>query len=139
MSFYGLKTLSGLCGVHKVKVDANTSQRFGGSHSELAYKLSDGSAVEIVTHHSGVKVVDAVDSDVVLIILMGLDKDTVPTINASLVAVDGSYNLASNTHGLVIEGLLNSLDGETDIHHIAAAEGGVAVSGTGKLIALTIA
>ncbi|MDC3266458.1 hypothetical protein OAU13_00870 [bacterium] len=137
MSFYGSKQNGALFGVYKQKVDANTTGRFGGTHGILAYRIDNGASVDVTDHDSGVKLVAATDSDVDVVILMGLDLTTPATFNATLVSVDGSYNLAANTHGVVIGGLLNSLDGETDIHFIAPAESEVSVTGTGKLIALT--
>jgi hypothetical protein len=137
MSFYGSRTNVKLYGIHKHLVEANTSYRFGGAHGLLAYKVSDGTAVAPVDHDSGVKIVVAEDSDVVAIVLMGLDLDAPATFDAQVVAVDGSYTLPANTHAAIIEGTLNSLDGETDIHFIQPAESEVAVSGTGKLVQLT--
>lgn len=137
MSFYGSKQNGALFGVYKEKIEANTSSRFGGSHGLLAYRLDNGAAVDVVDHESGVKIVTATDSVVDVVVLMGLDSNTPATFTAELVLVDGSYNLAGNTHGVVVGGNLNGLDGEADIHFIAPNESGVAVSGTGKLIALT--
>ena len=138
MSFYGSKQNGALFGVYKQKVEANTSSRFGGSHGILAYRLDNGANADIGVHEeSGVRIVTATESDVDVIVLMGLDSNTPATFTAELVLVDGSYNLAGNTHGVVVGGLLNGLDGETDIHFIAPDESGVVVNGTGKLIALT--
>lgn len=137
MSFYGSKTNPKLYGIHKHLVQANTSYRFGGAHALLAYKQSDGTAVAPIDHESGVKIVVAEDSDVVAVVLMGMSLDTPATFVAEVVTVDGSYTLPSNTHAAIIEGNLNSLDGDSDVHFILPAESEVAISGAGKLVQLT--
>lgn len=137
MSFYGSKQNLNLYGIHKHKVDANTSHRFGGAHGILAYNQLDGSPVDAVYDSSGVHIVTATDSDVVVIILMGLNPNASTTFNAQVVVVDGSYNIPVNTHAAVIGGTLNSLDGESNIHFIQPSQAEITVSGIGKLLTLT--
>lgn len=140
MSFYGSKTVKELFSVHKHEVAANTSHRFGGTHFQVAYDTATGSAIEVVSHHSGVKIVNSSESAAAAAVtVVSVDSENVPTFAGALVDVDGTYNLASNTHALVLEGVLNSLDGNADIHHIAASESGVVITGTGKILTLTIA
>ena len=134
MSYYGHKTFRGLFSIAKQLLTAG-SHRFGGTHAQVAYKVSDGSAVTVTLHHSGVNVVVA-EEDTVTVLLNGVNPNTAAVFaNATFVDVNGSHTLAADTHGILLEGSLTSdgvtLDAESDIHLV---QPGAEVSGTGKLL-----
>lgn len=108
---------------------------FGGAHGQLAYKVSDGSPVDVVLHHSGVNVIEAAEETVTLI-LRGYNNDVAAVFaNLAFVDVSGSHTLASDTHGVLVQGSL-TLDGNlldsTERSHLLLP--GSEVSGTGKLV-----
>lgn len=136
MSFYGARTFTGLFSIHKQLLAVNQNHRFGGSHAQLAYKVIDGSEVAVTAHHSGVNVIEVGADEVVSVLLMGLNNDVPATFaNAALVNVTSSYTLASDTHGILIEGQVNEgsdpLDANVELHVV---EPGSTVEGAGKLV-----
>lgn len=140
MSYYGAKTFNSLFSVHKQRLVANGSYRFGGAHAQVAYNANDNTEVPVTLHHSGVNVIEAGADDVVSITLLGVKSDIPATFsNIAFEEVSGSTTLPANTYGVVLEGLFNvgsnTLDAEIDLHLIEPES---IVSGTGKLIKFTI-
>lgn len=138
MSFYGTKSFNNLFSVHKKRLSANQSHRFGGAHAHIAYSVA-GEQVPVTLHPSGVEVVTAEADDVVSVILMGVKMDTPPVItNLALVDVADSLTLAADVYGIVLEGSVTVndvvLNADEDIHSI---EPGSVVTGAGKLATFT--
>lgn len=138
MSFYGKTTLDGVFSVHKRRLSANESHRFGGAHAHIAYSVA-GEQVPVTLHETGVEVITAGADDVVSVILMGVKMDTPPVVtNLVLVDVADSLTLASDAYGIVLEGSVTVdgavLDAETAIHIV---QPGSVVTGAGKLATFT--
>jgi hypothetical protein len=138
MSFYGKTTFDNLFSVHKRRLTANESHRFGGAHAHIAYSVA-GDQVPVTLHESGVEVIDAGADDVVSVILMGTKMDVAPVVtNLTLVDVADSLTLASDVHGIVLEGSVTVsdvvMDAETGIHVVVP---GSVVTGSGKLATFT--
>lgn len=112
--------------------------RFGGTHGQLAYKVSDGSPVDVVLHHNdvdaNVNIIDATEETVTLI-LRGYSNVAAVFANLAFVDVSGFHTLASDTHAVLVQGSL-TLDGNlldsTERSHLLLP--GSEVSGTGKLV-----
>lgn len=139
MSFYGKATQQNLFFVHKTKLNANQSHRFGGAQGHIAYSVT-GEPVPITLHESGVEIIQAGADEVVSVIIMGTKKDVPPVItNLALVDVTDSLTLASDVHGIVLEGSVTVdgvlLDAETAVHII---QPGSVATGSGKLATFTI-
>lgn len=139
MSFYGGQTFRGLFSVHKDLLAANQQHRFGGAHAQLAYNLADGTEVPVTTRTYGdvvVNIIDAAADQVVSVQLVGLNVSTPATFaNAALVNVTSSHTLASDTHGVLLEGSVtvgsDPLDADDELQLI---EPGSTVEGNGKLV-----
>jgi hypothetical protein len=139
MSFYGAQTFRSLFSVHKDLLAANQQHRFGGAHAQLAYNLADGTEVPVTTRTYGdvvVNVIDAAADQVVSVLLVGLNVSTPATFaNAALVNVTSSHTLASDTHGVLLEGSVtvgsDPLDADDELQLI---EPGSTVEGNGKLV-----
>lgn len=139
MSFYGAQTFRSLFSVHKDLLAANQQHRFGGAHAQLAYNLADGTEVPVTTRTYGdvvVNIIDAAADQVVSVLLVGLNVSTPATFaNAALVNVTSSHTLASDTHGVLLEGSVtvgsDPLDADDELQLI---EPGSTVEGNGKLV-----
>ena len=139
MSFYVKATLENVFFVHKKKLAANETHRFGGAQAHIAYSVT-GEQVPVTLHESGVEVIQVGADEVVSVILMGTKKDVPPVItNLVLVNVADSLTLASDAYGIVLEGSVTVdgavLDAETAIHIV---QPGSVVTGSGKLATFTI-
>lgn len=139
MSYCGAKTFNSLFSVHKQRLTANGSYRFGGAINQVAYNANDNTDVPVLLHYSGVNVVEAAADDVIVVTLMGIKADVPATFsNIAFEEVSESTTLPANTYGVVLEGLFNvgsnTLDAEIDLHLIEPES---VVSGTGKLIKFT--
>lgn len=138
MSFYGTKLINNLFSIHKKRLSANESHRFGGAHAHIAYSVT-GEQVPVVPDASGVEVITAAADDVVSVIIMGVKMDTPPVItNLVFVDVVDSTTLAADAYGIVLEGSVTVndvvLNADVDIHVI---EPGSVVTGAGKLATFT--
>lgn len=140
MSYYGTKTFPNLFSIHKQRLAAGQSYRFGGAQSQLAYDAVTFADVEVKSDPSGVNIVDA-GTDIVNVVLMGLKRDAdSPFSNVSFVEISGNYVLPADKYGVVLEGSLQHneyvLDSNTDLHLL---ESGSTVDGTGKIVEFTLA
>lgn len=138
MSFYGTKSHNNLFSVHKRRLAANESHRFGGAHAHIAYSVA-GEQVPVNLHDSGVEVITAGADDVVSVILMGQKMDVPPVVtNLALVDVADSLTLAGDVYAVVLEGSVTVndavLNADADIHFI---DPGSVVTGAGKLATFT--
>jgi hypothetical protein len=137
MSHYSNTTFRGLFSVHKHLLEVG-HHRFGGSHAQVAYKVSDGSAVGVTLHHSGVNLINA-ESDTVSVILMGLDANT-PAVFSDIefVEVSGNYQIPSGKYGVLLEGSVtvdNSLlSADEDVFKL---DPDTSMNGTAKLLVFT--
>jgi NurA-like 5'-3' nuclease len=134
MSHYGHKTFNGLFSAFKQLLNAG-SHRFGGSHAQVAYKVSDRSPVTVTLHESGVNVVD-VEEDTVSVVLMGLNATT-PAVfsDVEFVSVAGSYQVPAGKHAVLLEGSVTLgealLNADEDLFKLDAE---ASVTGTAMLL-----
>lgn len=139
MSFYGGQTFRGLFSVHKELLAAGQQHRFGGAHAQLAYNAVDGTEVPVTTRTYDdvvVNIIDAAADQVVSVLLIGLSASAPATFaNAAIVNVTSSHTLASDTHGVLLEGSVtvgsDPLDADDELQLI---EPGSTVEGNGKLV-----
>lgn len=140
MSYYGGKTFIRKFSVHKSLLQIGEGDRFSAGEPALAYKLEDGSPVELTLHHSGVYVIGPVESDVVLVKIRGIYPDPSTFSNIEIVTVADSYNLAPNKYAVVLGGSLShdsvTIDGEADIGLFEGEESGKVLTGAGRILVL---
>lgn len=135
MSYYGHITYRGLFSVAKQMLAANGSYRYGGSHAQIAYALADFSPVEVMLHHSGVRVINTT-VDTVTVALIGINKDVPATFtDLTMVDVSDSYTVGADKYAVLLEGQLVvdgvTLDAGNDLHKL---DPNTVATGNGKLL-----
>lgn len=139
MSYYGNKTFVGYFSVHKTLLQEGKVHRFSAGKPLVAYKVTDGSEVEVALHASGVKVIDTTGAECVGVQLIGI-RPGQPSVfdDIQLVSISESYQLEANKYLVILEGTAvcedTTYDSSSDLQLILGGVTGKTLTGNCKVV-----